>query len=248
MRWTGHLVRGRRVGCISLGIGLVMWAGAWGGDGDSRPASPGLPAARGAVEPAAPVLPDAVVEAMQEGRYAEARQALLAFRERATGAEDRVYLRYLAAVAERLAGRRAEARDLLQAALREAPEGRWAAKVRFELADVELASGNLAAAEELTRAEATRLLAPGRKDRLAEVYRTFALKRLKPSDPVVPPDPAGAYQLLEQARELARGDVLRAELLDAMGQASLDGGQAERAVENFELICASTRPARPASR
>ncbi len=232
---------GRWVGWLAIWGGAILVSGTYGQDGAGRPGAgagagageAAVPSARGAVEPSAPVLPEAVVAAMQESRFDEARRAILELRDRAAG-DDRSYFNYLAAVAERLGGRRAEARELLQTALREAPGGRWAAKIRFELADMELAGGNPANAEGLAQAEAARVLAPGRKDRLAEVYRTFALRRLKPDDPVVPADPEGAYALLEQAHELARGDALRAELRDAMGRASLQGGNPARAVQNFE--------------
>ena len=137
-------------------------------------------------------------------------------------------------MAERLAGHRDGARAVLQAVLRDGPTSRWAAKIRYELAGVELAAGNLAAAEELTRAEATRLLAGDRKDRLAEVYHGFAVKLLEPGDPVMKPDPEAAYALLEQARELAKGTALRARFLVAMGRASLAANNQARAVQNFE--------------
>ena len=141
---------------------------------------------------------------MQEARYEDARRALTALAENTANADDRAYLAYLRAVAERLAGDRDAARATLQDAMRAAPANRWAAKIRFELAGIELAAGNLAAAEELTRAEAVRLLAPDRKDRLAEVYHAFAIQLLEPGDPVVPPDPNAAYELLDQARDLAK--------------------------------------------
>ncbi len=199
------------------------------------PARPtAFPTARGAIEPAAPVLPAEVVAAMQEARFEEARRALIALGEKSADVDDRSYYDYLRAVAERLAGNRDAARTVLQTALRDNPTTRWAAKLRYELAGVELAAGNLAAAEELMRAEATRLLAADRKDRLAEVYHAFAVKLLEPGDPVVRPDPNAAYELLDQARDLAKSPALRARFLEAMGRASLAAGNPARAVQNFE--------------
>ena len=65
---------------------------------------------------------------------------------------------------------------------------------------------------------------PDRKDRLAEVYHAFARRLLSPDDPVSPPDPNGAYALLAKARELAKGDALRASLLFAMARAGQKSG------------------------
>ena len=117
---------------------------------------------------------------------------------------------------------------------RRIPTGRWVPKIRFELAAIELAAGNLAAAEELARAEAIRLLSDDRKDRLAEVYHAFARRLLEPDDPVIPPDPNAACELLSQARDLAKSPALRARLLFAMGRASQKAGNFPRAIENFQ--------------
>ena len=175
----------RKAGAGLLWLIVVAAAGPRSEAQDGRP--PGrpraLPTARGAIEPAAPVLPGDVVAAMQEARYEEARRALTALAEHAANADDRAYLAYLRAVAERLAGNRDAARATLKDAMRAAPANRWAAKIRYELAGVELAAGNLAEAEALTRAEAGRLLAPDRKDGLAEVYHAFAIRLLEPGDP-----------------------------------------------------------------
>ncbi len=170
--------------------------------------------------------------ALQDGKYEIARERLSALREQTAEAPSKAYLGYLIGVTERLAGHADAARAALRAAagLGATP---WLPKIRFELAAIELSSGNLAAAEELARGEAGRLLADDRKDRLAEVYHAFARKLLEPSDPVVQPDPAGAWELLAQARDLARSPVLRARLLLAMGQASQKAKNFPRAVENF---------------
>jgi tetratricopeptide (TPR) repeat protein len=224
---------------------MAMWA-AWllmtaasapesrAGDPATPPGPPALPTSRGAIEPPAPVLPADVVAAMQDARYDDARRVLVVMAERAADADDRAYFSYLRAVTERLAGRRDAARDVLRSAMRIAPSSRWVAKIRYELAGIELADGNLAAAEELARGEAVRLLAADRKDRLAEVYHAFAVRLLQPDDPVVRPDPNAAYELLEQARDLAKSPALRARFLDAMGRASLAANNPARALQNFE--------------
>ena len=196
----------------------------------------GLPAAvspRRAIDPAAPAIPAELVAAMQEGRYADARKALTALAEKAKAADDRAYFEYLRGVAERLEGNRDAARETLRTALQAAPATRWSAKIQFELAGIELASGNPAAAEQLTRAEAERLLAGDRKDRLAEVYHAFARRLLEPNDPVVRPDPNAAYDLLDQARDLAKSPALRAKFLYEMGRASLAANNVVRAINNF---------------
>src|SRR5262249_4839237 len=90
------------------------------------------------------------------------------------------------------------------------------------------------AAEALARAEAENLLAGERKDRLAEVYHAFARTLLKPDDPVTPPDPNGAYDLLVQARGLAKGQTLRARLLLVMARASQAATNHARAIQDLQ--------------
>ena len=99
---------------------------------------------------------------------------------------------------------------------------------------VEVAAGKFAAAEALAREEAEGLLAADRKDRLAEVYRGFADRLLKPDLPTIPADPEGAYALLVQARSLAKGETLRASLLLAMARASQKAGNHGRAIADFQ--------------
>src|SRR5205807_3423217 len=94
--------------------------------------------------------------------------------------------------------------------------------------------GNLAVAEELARAAAGRLLDGARKDRLAEVYQGFARRLLEPADPVVRPDPNAAYELLDQARDLAKSPALRARFLFSMGRASMAVPNFARAIQNFQ--------------
>src|SRR5262249_31949991 len=96
------------------------------------------------------------------------------------------------------------------------------------------AAGRFDRAEALARAEAESLLDDGRKDRLAGVYRSFADRLLTPDSPVAKPDPEGAHALLEQARSLAKGAGLRAELLLAMGRASRAAGNHPRAIGEFQ--------------
>jgi alpha-2-macroglobulin len=224
-----------------IGVGVVwmiLVAGSGlrsGAEENSLPGkSPGIPTAKGAIEPAAPVLPGGVVAAMQEGRYDNARDALIALGEKATDANDRAYFAFLRAVAERLSGNRDAARKTLQDALQVAPGNRWATKMRYELAGVELALGNAAEAEALARAEAERLLAADRKDRLAAVYHGLAIRLLQPADPVIPPDPKAAHELLEQARLLAKSPALRARFLEAMSRASLAAGEPQTALEHCQ--------------
>jgi alpha-2-macroglobulin len=180
---------------------------------------PPIPKGQQAVAPVAPELPGGVVVAMQEGKYDEAKAAFDRLIAGAKTLSEKSYYRFLRGVAERLSGNAAEARRTLAEALEAEPKGPWAAKIRFELAAVELAAGRPAQAEGLARLEAETLLGPERKDRLAEVYHAFARRLLTPDDPVSKPDPAGAYALLGKARELAKGETLRASLLYEMARA-----------------------------
>ncbi len=166
---------------------------------------------------------------LQGGKYAEAADALakLAADPKATDA-DRAYFSLVRGIALRLGGKLDDAREALKVALDRAPDGPWAAKLRGEIVAVELAAGKFAAAEAIARAEVDRLLAGDRKDRLAAVFQDYARRLLEPAEPTTPPDPEGAYALLAQARELAKGPAVRAELLRRMGQASLKAGNPGR--------------------
>ncbi len=175
--------------------------------------------ARRAVAPIAPNVPAPVVAAMQEGKYAEAATAFDRLIAEAKSASDKSYYRFHRGISERLGGKPEDARRTLAEALQLEPNGPWAAKIRFELAAVELAAGRPNAAEALARAEAETLLSPDRKDRLAEVNHAFARRLLSPDDPISKPDPNAAYALLAKARELAKGDTLRASLLFEMARA-----------------------------
>ncbi len=213
MQSQGGGVRARWALVAFAGFATIAGAGA------DVPGGKGGSTARRAVGLVAPDLPGPVVKAMQEGRYGEAATALERSIAGAKSAGDRSYFRFLRGVAERLGGRPDAARATLAEALEAEPKGPWASKIRFELAGVELAAGRSAAAETLARAEAEVLLAPERKDRLAGVYRAFADRLLRPDDPVTPPDPVAAHGLLAKARDLAKGEALRASLLLAMGRA-----------------------------
>ena len=212
----------------ALVVVLVGGIGAVVARGDDEPAaSKAKPPANRAVAPITPELPGAVVAAMQEGNYDAASAALDRLIAGAKSASDKSYYRFLRGIAERLAGKAEEARATLTDALKQEPSGPWAAKIRFELAAVELAAGHAPQAEALARLEAETLLAPGRKDRLAGVYEAFARRLLAPDDPISKPDPVGAYSLLAKARELAKGDELRASLLFAMARAGQAAGPIE---------------------
>lgn len=214
-----------------LMVGFAVSASSWGAE---RPAGR-VPGAKEAVEPLAPKLPEEIVAALQGGRFEEAVPALTKLADDPKAdPEDRAYYELVRGVALRLDKKFGEARDALQAGLDHAPEGRWAVKLRSELAAVALAEGRFADAEKIARADAERLLAGDRKDRLAAVYQDFAQRLLEPDEPTTPADPEGAFALLAQARELAQGEELRAELLLEMGKASQKAGNHPRAIENFQ--------------
>ena len=175
------------------------------------------------------------------------RRLLGAVADKAKTVDDRAYFAYLRAITERLAGNNAGARVFLMKSMLLDPDSRWAVKTRYELAGIELASGNWAHAEELARAEAVRLLAGDRKDRLAEVYQEFARQLLEPGDPLVKPDPNAAYDMLAQARELAKSPALRASILFAMGRASTAAANPTRAHRKLPAISHRlSRRSRPA--
>jgi len=228
----GGRLRGWWAASLSA-LGIIAGPGA---DDPKAPAPARAPGVAGrAVAPITPEVPGPVVAAMQEGKYAEAATAIDRLIEGGKTAGDKAYYRFLRGVAERLGGKADDARGTLTAALAGDPKGPWESKIRFELAGVELAAGRPAAAEALARAEAEALLDPDRKDRLAEVYHAFARRLLKPDDPVTPPDPVAAYGLLTLARDLAKGETLRASLLFAMaraGQEALTNPQPNRPQPN----------------
>ena len=210
---------GRLRGWWTAALGALGLLASLGADGPAT-------TARRAVAPITPDLPAPVVASMQEGKYADASAALDRLIAGAKTPSDRSYYRFLRGVAERLNGKADDARRTLAEALELEPKGPWAAKIRFELAAVELAAGRSSQAEALARLEAETLLSPERKDRLAEVYHAFARRLLSPDDPVSRPDPTGAYILLAKARELAKGETLRASLLFAMARAGQIPGAA----------------------
>src|SRR5690349_17993582 len=74
--------------------GLMGWL-AFGFDGEQPPRAPAVVSTKAAIDPAAPIAPAEVVAAMQEGRYEEARRAVIALREKFPDADDRAYFAYL---------------------------------------------------------------------------------------------------------------------------------------------------------
>jgi uncharacterized protein YfaS (alpha-2-macroglobulin family)/tetratricopeptide (TPR) repeat protein len=224
--------QGTRRALALLGIPLVAVLGlSWAADDPA----PRVPEGRQAVAPVAPDLPGGVVAGLQAGKYAEAADALAKLADDPKAKpEDRAFYALVRGIAQRLDKKLDAARATLDAAVEAAPQGPWAAKLRSELAAVALAAGRFEDAERLARAEAERLLGGDRKDRLARVYQDFAERLLDPDSPTTPADPEGAYALLNQARELAQGEALRARLLLAMGRASLKAGNPGRALGDFQ--------------
>lgn len=193
-----------------------------------------VPPPQRAVEPAAPVVPGDLVALLQADKYEEAAKALDALAaDPKADADTRAYLGIVKAIAQRLDRKLDDARNTLQAALKLAPEGKWAVKARSELARTELQAMRPIEAEKLAQAEVKALLADDRKDSLAGVYRDYARKLLEPDDPTTAADPNGAYELLAQARELAKGETLRARLLFEMAVASQKANNLPRALQDF---------------
>ena len=101
----------------------------------------------------------------------------------------------LRGTALRLAGKLDAAREALSGALKDCPEGgrgRPSSARSWRPSRSPPASSR--AAEALARAEAEALLAGDRKDRLAEVYRGFADRLLKPDLPTVAGRPRGGLR------------------------------------------------------
>ena len=188
--------------------------------------------AKSAIVPAAPLLPAEIVAALQERRFADAAAALEKLSAGSKVPSDITYFALIRGIANRLDGKADDARAVLSKAIAAEPNGIWLPKLRLELAGVELASGRQAEAEALARAEAEHLLAGDRKDRLAEVYHIFANRLLKPDNAITPADPNAAYDLLVQARSLAKSETLRARLLFEMAGASVQANNFARALQD----------------
>ncbi len=212
--------------CLAIGVSARTTNGA-------EPVSRTI-AAKGAVDPAAPVLPAEVVAAMQEGRFDDAEGLLKTLSGEEKNPATKAYLTLIQGIAERLGGKAPTAEATLAGALKADPASPWAAKIRLELAGVLLSAGKAAEAEALARNQAEILLGGDRKDRLAEVYHAFARRLLRPDDPVTPADPKAAYELLIQARSLAKGETLRARLLNAMGRAARAANDLSKAQADFQ--------------
>jgi uncharacterized protein YfaS (alpha-2-macroglobulin family)/tetratricopeptide (TPR) repeat protein len=212
---------------LILGERLAIGAG-------TDDAASAQPRADGIIAPIAPEVPSDIVAALQEGRIDDAIAGLAPLAEKAKDADDRSYLLFLKGIALRLKGDSKGAGAIFESTLKLKPEGRWSAKIRVELAAIEMKLARPARAEELMREQTAKLLAPERKDRLAKIYEDFADRLLKPVDSLNPADPNGAYELFEQARDLARSPALRSKLLFRMGRASQSAGNAARAVENYQ--------------
>ena len=154
------------------------------------PAAPRT-AAKGAIEPVAPVVPAEVVAAMQGGEYETRAPSSDRARRKGQGPRRRRLL--CLSSGDRRAALRASATppgETLRKAIQADPDGPLGGQdpVRAGRAS-SWPPGNWAAAEELARAEAVRLLAGDRKDRLAEVYHDFARRLLEPDDPLIPARP-----------------------------------------------------------
>ena len=223
---------------MAAALALVL-VPAWGGETAAQEKPKGTSKAVEAVEAVAPELPGKVVAAMQEGRFDEAAQAVEALAKDAkTPAANQSYLSLIRGIALRLAGKLDDAREALAAAQKAEPNGRWSAKIRSEMVAVEIAARKFPAAEAIARADAENVLADGRKDRLAEVYRGFAQQLIKPSLPTIPPDPEGAYALLAQALSLAKGEALRSKIRLEMAEASQKANNHARAIGDYQAYLA----------
>ena len=184
-------------------------------------------------------MPETIVSAIQESRFDPAVAALDALvRDGSKPADDRAFFGWIKGIVLRRAGRLDEAAAAIGAALHDFPGSAWTGKLRGELAGVELARKHPAEAERLARAEVETLLNPGRKDRLAAVVEDFAGRLLEPGDPLVKPEPEGAYALLSMARGLARGDEARARILFTMARASRAAGNLDRAAADLRKYLA----------
>ncbi len=195
--------------------------------------------AREAVSPIAPAVPAAILSDLQEARFDAAIASLDGLaRDANRTADDRAFFAWVKGIALRRARRLDEAGAALRAAIVDFPGSAWTGKIQGELAGVELARKQPAEAERLARAEVEALLNPARKDRLAAVVEAFAGQLLAPGDPLVKPDPEGAYSLLAMARGLARGGEARARIQFTMARASRAAGSLDRAANDLRSYLA----------
>ncbi len=201
--------------------------------GPARPDEPVNP--REAVAPIAPAVPEAILAAIQESRTGAAVEGIdRLIQDGAQRANDRAFFAWIKGITLRRGGRLDDASTTLAAALADFPGSDWAGKLRGELAAVELTRKRPAEAERLARAEVEALLSRGRKDRLATVVEGFARQLLEPGDPLVKPDPEGAYTLLRLARSLAKGDEARARILREMSRASRSAQNSPREATDLQ--------------
>lgn len=227
-----------------VGFGVVVATMAMGFPAAARLAwddpapTPAQAAGKRALEPAAPLPPHGVLEALEEGQFAAAAQALAKLVETEKDADARSFFALLEANALRLAGQRDPSRVVLKRALEQNPRGRFHAKLAGALADLESKGGNPPAALALMQEITGELLSGPRKDALAKVYQDFARKLLEPTDPLQKPDPNAAYALLEQAHILAASPAQRARLLFLMAKASMTAGNHPRAVADLNRYLA----------
>lgn len=233
----------RRAAAIAaiLSIASIAFPLAWWSPADDPPnpnvdpeARPDRLAAR-VLERLVPDIPNSTLLKLGRPDPAEAVAELeqLVADEEKTDPDDRAFLRLIQATALRASGDLPAAADKLRAGIAAAPAGKWTAKLRYDLAAVELASGSPADAQALGRELASALLDPDRKDRLALVYRGFARETLRPDNPIASPDHETGHRFLEEARGVAKGRALRADLLFEMAEASAKAGQHGRARDEY---------------
>ena len=220
---------------LSLRVFLLAGA-AWGlgvagmSAGDEPATAPkataSAKAGHRAIEPAAPVLPAEVVAAMQEGRFGEAEAALgkLAARPRRPGGRGVLRARPGDRPAARRQGRRGAAR---RSPRRSRPTRRAPGRPRSG------SSWPPSSWPPASSPRPRRWPAPRPRRCSPATARTGSPRSTTPSPAACsspttrsrPPDPNGAYDLLAQARDLAKGEALRARLLLAMARASQAAGQ-----------------------
>ncbi len=192
-----------------------------------------------AVAPIRAELPAAILDDLEEARFAAAAGALEPLGRDATrSADDRAFFGWVRGIALRRAGKYDAAAAALRATLAGSPGSSWMGKLRGELAGVELARKDPADAERLARAEVEALLAPARKDRLAALVEDFARRLLEPGDPLIE---APARTCLRVAAARPRAGPRRrvaARIRLAMARASRSAGNLERAASDLRAYLA----------
>jgi hypothetical protein len=182
----------------------------WGGwAGLARVAAAAEPAV-GAGLPATPLAAAEVRQAIQDGRYAEARAAIA--KAAATQGAPQDYLTYLGGWSFCLEKRYDEAVAAFGQFEKQFATSAWLRRVRFARGVALARKGDFQAAEAIFRVEAEHLLSPERKAELAEILAAIAGECLRPPKAEQAPDYKRAKAFCTRALAIGLQGQRRAEI------------------------------------